>query len=118
METEKFPPIPWLGNFKASKHQRVTFNFLPSKWNITILALCRLGQEMGHLELNADDLRVPWCQAEAGVLKGDEGDMYERKIDLSGISEIHQIILDTVLRLQVTALLHQNFPKRYIIAAA
>lgn len=46
METEKFP------HFKASKHQRVTFNFLQSKWNIAVLAPSWLGQEMGQPELN------------------------------------------------------------------
>lgn len=66
---EKFPHIPWLGNFKGSKHQRVTFNFSQSKWNITLLALCRLGQEMGQSLPNPGDLRVSRCQGEAGVLK-------------------------------------------------
>ena len=94
----KVSHVPWLGNFKASEHQRVTFNFWQSKWNISVLAPSWLGQEMGQPELNGWHR---WLEESHGVewrlmfWRGYEGVMCVGESDTPGVSEIYQIISDT-----------------------
>lgn len=48
----KFPHTPWPRDFKASKHQMVTFDFLQSKWNNHCASLVQAGAGNGLAGVN------------------------------------------------------------------